>query len=427
MIKGFTKSLMYESLIFYKRGFMAHKEQILIENEKQANYVVAKVMRIVFIFFTLLYVLNVIGVFVVNQTVMTVSYLVGSFFLFLPTILLRFFQKNYILIKIVNIFVAVAFITLLSATLTYHVIVFYAFPIAISSLYFSKRLNICTTILTVIGVSIGQIAAFFLDTVQDKNFVQLYNVIVFGIIPRAVILSALAAIATMISTRATVLLKKLLKAESELKKTHKEMIIGFATLVENKDGSTGGHIKRTSTYVKLLATELKKRGIYDDILTEDYLENLCQAAPMHDIGKIAVPDIILQKPAKLSPEEFEIIKQHSANGGKIIKETFARMHHDTAYTRIAYDVAKYHHEKWNGKGYPKGLRQDEIPLCARIMAIADVFDAVSEDRCYRAAMPLEQCFKIIEEGRGEDFEPILVDVFLDIKDEIIEGYNSYIR
>ena len=153
---------------------MAHKEQILIENEKQANYVVAKVMRIVFIFFTLLYVLNVIGVFVVNQTVMTVSYLVGSFFLFLPTILLRFFQKNYILIKIVNIFVAVAFITLLSATLTYHVIVFYAFPIAISSLYFSKRLNICTTLLTVIGVSIGQIAAFFLDTVQDKNFVQLY-------------------------------------------------------------------------------------------------------------------------------------------------------------------------------------------------------------------------------------------------------------
>lgn len=205
------------------------------------------------------------------------------------------------------------------------------------------------------------------------------------------------------------------------------MIIGFATLVENKDGSTGGHIKRTSTYVKLLATELKKRGIYDEFLTDDYLENLYQAAPMHDIGKIAVPDIILQKPGKLSPEEFEIIKKHSVNGGKIIKETFARMHHDPLYTRVAYDVAKYHHEKWNGRGYPKGLRQDEIPLCARIMSIADVFDAVSEKRCYRDALPLEQCFEIIEKGRGEDFEPILVDVFLDIKDDIIEGYNSYIR
>ena len=97
------------------------------------------------------------------------------------------------------------------------------------------------------------------------------------------------------------------------------------------------------------------------------------------------------------------------------------------YTRVAYDVAKYHHEKWNGRGYPKGLKKDEIPLCARIMSIADVFDAVSEKRCYRDALPLEQCFEIIEKGRGEDFEPILVDVFLDIKDDIIEGYNSYIR
>lgn len=316
---------------------------------------------------------------------------------------------------------------LLSATLSHHVTAFYVFPIAISSLYFSKRLSIFTTILTVIGVTIGQFGAFFFNTVHDKNFVHLYDVIVFSIIPRGLLVFAMGSISAMLSKRTKALLIKLFNAEKSLKKNHKEMVIGFATLVENKDGSTGGHIKRTSTYVKLLAEELKKRGIYEDILTEDYLENLYQAAPMHDIGKIAVPDIILQKPAKLSPEEFEIIKKHSANGGKIIKETFARMHNDTAYTRIAYDVAKYHHEKWNGKGYPKGLRQDEIPLCARIMAIADVFDAVSEDRCYRAAMPLEQCFKIIEEGRGEDFEPILVDVFLDIKDEIIEGYNSYLR
>ena len=227
----------------------------------------------------------------------------------------------------------------------------------------------------------------------------------------------------MLSERTTTLLRKLLTAEKNLKKNHKEMIIGFATLVENKDGSTGGHIKRTSIYVKLLANELRKRGYYTDILTDEYLENLYQAAPMHDIGKIAVPDVILQKPGKLTAEEFDVIKQHTVNGGKIIKETFVRMNNHS-YSRVAYEVAKYHHEKWNGNGYPKGLKEDKIPLCARIMSIADVFDAVSEKRCYRDALPLEQCFSIIEEGKGRDFEPILVDVFLDMKDKIVEGYNS---
>lgn len=405
---------------------MANKEKILIENEKQANYVVARVMRITFLFFTVLYLLNVIGVFIVDQTVMTVSYIAGSLLLFLPTILLITCKNKFVFIKFVNICVSVAIISLLSATLTYHVVVFYAFPIAIASLYFSKRLSVFTTVLTVIGVSIGQFSAFFLHTVQDRNFVQLYNVIVFEIIPRGILVIAMGAISTVLAKRTTMLLIKLFNAEKNLKKNHKEMIIGFATLVENKDGSTGGHIKRTSTYVKLLAMELKKRGLYKDILTDEYLDNLYQAAPMHDIGKIAVPDVILQKPGKLTPDEFEVIKLHSINGGKIIKETFARMN-NSSYSRVAYEVAKYHHEKWNGKGYPKGLKEDKIPLCARIMSIADVFDAVSEKRCYRDAMPLEQCFEIIRNGRGEDFEPTLVDVFLEIKDEIIEGYNSYSR
>lgn len=152
--------------------------------------------------------------------------------------------------------------------------------------------------------------------------------------------------------------------------------------------STGGHIKRTSTYVRLLAEELRNRGIYREELTDDYLENLYRAAPMHDIGKIAVPDVVLQKPGKLSEEEFEIIQKHTIKGGDIIRETFGHLENEK-YTQMAYEVARHHHEKWNGNGYPEGLKQKEIPLCARIMAIADVFDAVSEKRCYRDAMPLE--------------------------------------
>ncbi len=210
---------------------------------------------------------------------------------------------------------------------------------------------------------------------------------------------------------------------AELAHYHDEMVMGFATLVENKDGSTGGHIKRTTMYVKLLAEELRRRGYYKEILTKDYMKNLCMAAPMHDIGKIAVPDVILQKPGRLTEEEFETIKLHTISGGKIIQETFGHLGEEQ-YTQMAYEVARYHHEKWNGKGYPEGLKAAEIPLCARIMAIADVFDAVSEKRCYKEAIPLEKSFEIIKEGSGRDFDPLLVEVFLDMKENVVQVHDE---
>ena len=209
----------------------------------------------------------------------------------------------------------------------------------------------------------------------------------------------------------------------ELSHYHSEMVMGFATLVENKDGSTGGHIKRTTMYVKLLAEELRRRGHYRRVLTKDYMRNLCMAAPMHDIGKISVPDVILQKPGKLTEEEFKTMQQHTISGGKIVQETFGNLGNEE-YTQMAYEVARFHHEKWNGKGYPEGLKRKEIPLSARIMAIADVFDAVSEKRCYREAMPLEKCFDIIQEGSGQDFDPMLVEVFLDIREKVEKVHNS---
>lgn len=209
----------------------------------------------------------------------------------------------------------------------------------------------------------------------------------------------------------------------ELSDYHQEMVTGLATLVEKRDDNTGGHIRRTSKYVELLAKELRDKGYYRNILTKDYIKNLKMAAPMHDIGKVSVPDAILQKPGKLTDEEFEIMRQHAKNGGKIIKETFKNIE-NIEYTEMAYQVATYHHEKWNGKGYPTGLKETEIPLCARIMAVADVFDAVSEKRCYRDAMPMEECFHIIEEGSGRDFEPLIAEVFLGMKDKVIKAHDS---
>lgn len=191
---------------------------------------------------------------------------------------------------------------------------------------------------------------------------------------------------------------------------HDEMVMGFATLVEGKDGNTGGHIRRTSGYAVLIAKALRKNPKYRKKITKDYIDNLNKAAPMHDVGKISIPDSILQKPGKLTEEEFEVMKQHPVIGGDIIKNTFGHLD-DDEYENMAYKIAVSHHEKWNGKGYPNHLEGTNIPLCARIMAVADVFDAVSAKRCYRDAMPLETCYQIIEEGRGKDFDPDIVDAF----------------
>lgn len=205
-----------------------------------------------------------------------------------------------------------------------------------------------------------------------------------------------------------------------------EMVMGFATLVENRDDNTGGHIKRTTEYVRILSEELKSRGLYEKTLTRDYMKNLVMAAPMHDVGKIAIPDSILQKPGKLTDQEYEIMKTHAERGGKIIKETFGNTG-DDEYEKMAYEVARHHHEKWNGKGYPDRLSKEQIPLCARIMAVADVFDAVSAKRCYRDALPIEECFKIIEKGRGEDFDPIIADIFLNSKEKILVIYQKELQ
>ncbi|MGM9969415.1 MAG: HD-GYP domain-containing protein [Anaeroplasma sp.] len=205
---------------------------------------------------------------------------------------------------------------------------------------------------------------------------------------------------------------------------NQEMVSSFSTLVESRDNSTGGHIKRTKGYVSIIVRHMQNDRKYREIMTKDYAQDIIDASPMHDIGKISTPDNILQKPGKLTDEEFAIIKLHAAKGGEIIQETFSDIE-DKEFLQIAYECARYHHEKFNGCGYPEGLIGEEIPLHARVMAIADVFDAVSAKRCYRDALPLEVCFKIIEDGRGTDFDPYLADLFLKAKDEVTDFYNNY--
>ena len=207
---------------------MAGENGILMENEKQANRVVAKVMRITFLIFTLVYILDVVGIFTVDFTIMTIAYIGGGALLLLPTLLVNVLKLEHGFIKYLNVVAATIFVTLLSITLTYHVVVIYVYPIAIASLYFSKALNIVATALTVAGVSVGQILAFQLNTLSDNNFTVFNKVIIFGVIPRALVLIAVAAIFTMLCSRTVSLLSNLLGAEEQ-----KEMLDRMKKMKDN--------------------------------------------------------------------------------------------------------------------------------------------------------------------------------------------------
>ena len=197
------------------------------------------------------------------------------------------------------------------------------------------------------------------------------------------------------------------------------MSVSFAELVESRDGTTGGHVKNTTRYMNTYVEYMKEKGYYKDFLTDECVRELIRSAPLHDIGKIGITDDVLRKNSSLDPEEFEYMKSHSMIGGqtfdKIIKEAGS-----TGFLETARNMAMYHHEKWDGTGYPEHLKGEEIPLAARMLAIVDVYDALTSERSYKKAFSHEKAMQIITEGRGTAFDPELLDIFVECEERIKE-------
>ncbi len=205
------------------------------------------------------------------------------------------------------------------------------------------------------------------------------------------------------------------------------LIYVLADLVESRDKNTGDHIRKTAQYVNLILELLKESGVYSEYLSdEEYVKCVNYAAPLHDVGKINVSDVILNKPGKLTDEEFAEMKKHTTAGKDII-ESSIKLTGDTGYLKEALNVATYHHEKWDGSGYPTGLKGEEIPLSARIMAVSDVFDALLSKRSYKDPMSYETAFRIIEEGAGKHFDPKITEVFLNNKERVIKTAEDNAR
>ncbi|HKA44413.1 MAG TPA: two-component system response regulator [Burkholderiales bacterium] len=194
-------------------------------------------------------------------------------------------------------------------------------------------------------------------------------------------------------------------------------IAAMGSLAETRDNETGNHIRRTQNYVKVLAAKLKENPKFAAVLDAATIEMYYKSAPLHDIGKVGIPDRILLKPGKLTPEEFEIMKTHTTLGRDAIIAAEKSLDAPSSFLRYAREIAYSHQEKWDGSGYPEGMVGPLIPLSARLMAVADVYDALISKRVYKPAMPHEKAVQIIREGRGQHFDPDIVDTFLEIADE----------
>lgn len=209
---------------------------------------------------------------------------------------------------------------------------------------------------------------------------------------------------------------KLQESSKNLQAARVATILGLAKLAEYRDMETGSHLERIREFCKAIAIELQKSPKYSDYISDEYIEDIYNSSILHDIGKVGIPDSVLLKPDKLTEEEFEIIKQHTRLGGEAL-EVIESQTEGQSFLTIGKEIAYYHHEKWDGSGYPKGLKEESIPLSARIVMLADVYDALTSRRIYKAPIDHEEVKDIILKAKGSQFDPQIVDAFENIADE----------
>ena len=220
--------------------------------------------------------------------------------------------------------------------------------------------------------------------------------------------------------------KEIARRMEENQKIQDASMRALASLAETRDNETGNHIRRTQGYVEALCRALNESG-YPNLLSERQIQMITKAAPLHDIGKVGIPDNILLKPGKLDEAEWKIMRTHSQIGADAISRAIADEPDQSMFEflRIAMDIAHYHHEKWDGSGYPEGLQAEAIPLPARLMALADVYDALINRRCYKDGMSFEKATQIIVDGKGSHFDPLLVEAFINCQSEFMTIAHRY--
>lgn len=245
------------------------------------------------------------------------------------------------------------------------------------------------------------------------------------VLPIAVpVLTASIVLAAAFATRLTLQQRHVRRWRKQLENARQVTIESMSAVAETRDPETGAHIKRTQHYVRAVARRLRDIGHYTDILTDEHIHLLFLSAPLHDIGKVGVPDHILLKPGPLTEDEWVVMRRHAEFGRKIILSTSQHIEGDN-FLSVAAEIAATHHEKWDGSGYPAGLQGQAIPLSGRIMAVADIYDALVNRRCYKAPFPHAQAMEMMRQLRGTTFDPVVLDAFFAIEDEITRIVSDF--
>lgn len=217
--------------------------------------------------------------------------------------------------------------------------------------------------------------------------------------------------------------KRVQEQVKQIADTQMETIFSIAKLAQSRDDDTGTHLERVQNFCAILARELCDNSVYSSQINEEFIKDIMHASPLHDIGKVGISDTILLKPGKLTFEEFEIMKTHTTIGAETLVEVDKKFG-DNHFIQMGIVIARSHHERWDGNGYPDKLTGFDIPLAARIMSIADVYDALKSKRAYKEAFAQEKCVAIINEGKGTQFDPVLVNAFNRVKDDFLTTWES---
>lgn len=415
--------------------------------EAQDNRYVANIMLLILGALTICYVLTELGVFYVPLHLMRISLIpIFSFAVLLeilgriPSFACRKHTKYYI------VAISIIITLFLTTLFNFHAILSLCFPLIIVINYHSTKTSLIAFFGMVLCAFLSPILGFLFGT-WDQSYFDFLSWCVSGntenkiINPALVELGPLKCIKLFVSFPQTIFAivfgivifftnrrkQHAYKQQIESLRDSRDAILeGMADIVENRDNNTGGHIKRTSDVVEMLILELCE-NIPDsenirNTITESFCENVIKAALLHDLGKIAIPDNILTKPERLSPEEFEYIKIHPKKGFSLVR-TVLKGTQDEHLLKVAENIALYHHEKIDGSGYPNGLKGEDIPLEARIMAIADVYDALVSKRCYKTEMSHEEAYATIKSSMGSHFDPNLWECFNAAYPKIVEYYS----
>ena len=435
------------------------KEKVYLDALKTANTYNLKVLVVMVFLSILALVLDEIGVFATPRTIMLIASFV-SVGVFLVPIIIYFVHDKLLkkenpiietnLLKIIIIVASFLGVTCIIVTLAFHVLLGIGIPMLMAAQYRNnKKLITAVFIASMILVPISVYGTFFFGTI-DRNILKIatedidkystftqrlelatskrmLELFLHYVLPRALCVVAMEVLVIGIINRNKLMLEKQgelsEKVQREMQHTSEiqlNIIEDLAAVVETRDCETGEHIARTKQYVNMIANILKKNDKYKDVLDEKTIDQYTEAAPLHDVGKIAISDTILLKPGKLTPEEYKQMKVHTTKGGEMIYKIFKNLK-DEAFIKHAHDIALYHHEKWDGTGYPEGIKGEEIPLSARIMAIADVYDALVSKRVYKDAMDPNDAFDILEKDAGSHFDPNIIEIIKEYRKDFVDS------